>query len=59
VTGAELAAVITAAAGLLLAVAAVIRAWRTSSQLQAHLQRQAVSVSRSARSDEAGWIIDE
>ncbi len=48
-TGAELAAVITAAAGLVAAVAALVRAWRTSSAVAAHLQAHAAEVARAAR----------
>ena len=48
-TGAELAAVITAAAGLVAAVAALVRAWRTSRAVAAHLQAHADEVARAAR----------
>lgn len=48
-TGAELAAVLTAAAGLVAAVTALVRAWRASNQVAAHLEFHAAAAARAAR----------
>lgn len=48
-TGAELAAVITAAAGLVAAVTALVRALRVSQDLKKHVIKQAIIASRAAQ----------
>lgn len=58
-TGAELAAVLTAAAGLVAAVTALVRAIQTARQLQAHVAGQASSVARAARCAQADHVIEE
>lgn len=48
-TGPELVAVLTAAAALVGAIAALVRAWRTNTQVQAHVQEHMQMTTRSAR----------
>jgi hypothetical protein len=48
-TGAELAAVLTAAAGLVAAVTALVRAWRTSNALASHVAEHQAVATASAR----------
>lgn len=48
-TAAQLAAVITAAAGLVAAVTALVQALRAKSAVAAHVQEHAASTTRAAR----------
>ena len=48
-TAAELAAILTAAAGLVAAVVSLVRALQTSRQLQAHIRVESASIARAAR----------
>ena len=52
-SAAALAAVITAATGLIAAVAALVRAWRSQSVLADHLQEHAALNTRAARQQQA------
>lgn len=54
-TGAELVAILTAAAGLVAAVTALVRAWRMSNVLAAHLADHPPVVTTSARPRPADW----